>query len=115
MIRKLANLSGVEMVSEDPGDTVSFIVKNVEYFVPVGGLMNKDEELAKLKEERAYTRGFLDSVMKKLDNESFVQNAPPPVVEKERQKMDDALEKIRCWMHPSGGWSHPDCSACDRW
>ena len=33
VIKKLANLSEVEMISDDPGDSVSFIVKNVEYFI----------------------------------------------------------------------------------
>ncbi|MEN8157630.1 MAG: valine--tRNA ligase [Bacteroidota bacterium] len=95
VIIKLANLVSVESVSEDPGDTVSFIVKNVEYFVPVGNLVNREEEVARLKEELGYTKGFLNSVMKKLDNESFVNHAPEAVVEKERQKEADAIEKIK--------------------
>ena len=94
VIVKLANLSAVEMVGEDPGDTISFIVKNVEYFVPVGELLDAGEELAKLKAELEYTRGFLKSVSKKLENERFVRNAPQQVVEKERQKMADAEAKI---------------------
>jgi valyl-tRNA synthetase len=95
VIMKLANLSEVEMISEDPGDTVSFIVKNVEYFIPVGNLVDAEEELQKLEAELEYTRGFLVSVKKKLSNESFVQNAPEQVVEKEHQKMADAEVKSK--------------------
>ncbi len=94
VIAKLANLSEVALVSEDPGDTISFIVKNVEYFVPVGDMVNMEEEAAKLESELEYTRGFLISVRKKLDNESFVQNAPANVVEMERQKLADAEAKV---------------------
>ncbi len=94
VIVKLANLSGVEMISEEPPLTVSFIVKNVEYFIPVGDMVNAEEELAKLEEELRYTRGFLLSVEKKMSNERFVQNAPGEVVEKEKQKMADARGKI---------------------
>jgi len=94
VVVKLANLSKLEQVDEDPGDTISFIVKNVEYFVPVGQNVNPEEELAKLEEELKYTKGFMSSVQKKLSNERFVQNAPEQVVEKERQKMADAEGKI---------------------
>lgn len=95
VIMKLANLSDVVTVSDDPGDTVSFIVKNVEYFLPVGDLVNPEEEIEKLVAELDYTRGFCQSVEKKLSNERFVQNAPEAVVGKERQKMADAETKIQ--------------------
>ncbi len=94
VVLKLGNLSAVNQVAEDPGDTISFIVKNVEYFVPVGKNVNPEEELAKMEEELSYTKGFMDGVQKKLANERFVQGAPPAVVEKERQKLADAVGKI---------------------
>ncbi len=95
VITKLANLSEVELISNDePDDAVSFIVKNVEYFVPVGSLVDTEEEIEKLEFELEYTIGFLKSVQKKMSNERFVRNAPEQVVEKERQKMTDAEVKI---------------------
>jgi valyl-tRNA synthetase len=94
VIIKLANLSAVEMISKEPQGAVSFIVKNVEYFVPVGDAVNAREELVRLQEELDYTRGFLQSVQKKMSNERFVQNAPAAVVDKEKQKMADASGKI---------------------
>ncbi len=94
VIMKLANLSQVEQISEEPGGTVSFIVKNVEYFLPVGNLVNAEEEIEKLESELEYILGFWKSVQKKLDNDRFVKNAPGAVVEKERQKMTDAAAKI---------------------
>ena len=94
VVLKLANLEAVKQVDEDPGDTISFIVKNVEYFLPVGQNVNPEEEMAKLEEELSYTKGFMTSVQKKLANERFVKNAPAQVVEKEKQKMADAEGKI---------------------
>jgi len=94
VIKKLANLSEISKVTEDPGNSVSFIVKNVEYFVPVGDMVDSEEEIAKLQLELEYTKGFLTSVRKKLSNDRFVQNAPEQVVKKERQKMADAEIKI---------------------
>ncbi len=95
VVTKLANLSEVELISDDdPDDAVSFIVKNVEYFVPVGSLVDREEEIEKLEAELEYTKGFLKSVQNKMNNERFVRNAPKQVVEKERQKMTDAEVKI---------------------
>jgi len=91
---KLANLSGVSQVSEDPGGSVSFIVKNVEYFVPVGEKVDASEERARLQADLDYTRGFLASVQKKLQNERFISNAPEAVVSREKQKAADAEAKI---------------------
>lgn len=47
-----------------------------------------------MEDEIVYLEGFLQSVMKKLNNERFVQNAKPEIVENERRKMADAETKI---------------------
>jgi valyl-tRNA synthetase len=54
-----------------------------------------EEELKKLEEELKYTRGFLTSVMKKLENDRFVSSAPAAVVATERAKQADAEAKIK--------------------
>ena len=59
-------------------------------YVRKGYLVDPAEEIAKMQVELEYTEGFLQSVRKKLSNERFVQNAPAQVVDKERQKLDDA-------------------------
>ena len=51
-------------------------------------------EMEKLKKELEYTEGFLRSVMKKLNNERFVQHAKPEIVENERNKKTNAESKI---------------------
>ena len=94
VIQKLANLDSIKEVSEKPEGAVSFIVKNIEYYLQVGDKINKEEELKKLEVELKYTKGFLVSVQKKLGNERFVQNAPETVLKKEKDKQVDAESKI---------------------
>ncbi len=95
IVQKLAGVSDIEMVNEKVDGASSFIIKTVEYFVPLGDLINKEEELAKLQKELDYTKGFLNSVMKKLGNERFVQNAPEKVIQIENTKKTEAEAKIK--------------------
>ena len=94
VIMKLGNLEVMEKTAEPVENAASFRVDKNEYYIPLEGLIDKDEELKKLKEEYKYLQGFLASVRKKLSNERFVQNAPPAVVDKERKKEADAMEKL---------------------
>lgn len=94
IISKLTNLSSMTMTEEEQKAAMSFIVKSVEYYIPLGDNINIEEEIAKIKEELKYTEGFLNSVMKKLSNEKFVSGAPEKVLEIEKQKQADAESKI---------------------
>ncbi len=95
VIIKLANLESIEVIPEKPELAAGFIVKTHEFFVPLGDMIDKEEELKKLTQELEYTQGFLNSVMKKLNNERFVNNAPEKVIEIERKKKTDAETKIK--------------------
>ncbi|MCF1420141.1 valine--tRNA ligase [Mangrovimonas futianensis] len=94
VIQKLGNLEGVEYTNEAVDGAITFRVKSNEYFIPMSGAIDVEEEMKKLMEELNYTEGFLKSVQKKLSNERFVNNAPEQVVAAERKKEADALAKI---------------------
>jgi len=94
IIRKLGNLSVLKTTETSVDGALSFRVKANEYFIPLTGAIDIDAEIAKIKEELAYTQGFINSVAKKLSNERFVNNAPEQVVALERQKQADAQAKI---------------------
>ena len=95
VIVKMCNLSAIQAVAEKAAGAVSFLVGTTEYAVPLGNLINVEEELAKLREELKYQQGFLASVLKKLGNENFVSKAPAKVIEMERKKQADAESKIK--------------------
>ena len=94
VIAKLGNLEEIEYTTEAIEGALTFRVKSNEYFVPMAGAINVEEEIKKLTEELNYTEGFLKSVQKKLSNERFVSGAPEQVVASERKKEADALAKI---------------------
>lgn len=94
IITKLGNIAAISYVGEKVEGAISFRVKSNEYFVPLQGNINTEEEIGKLEEELKYMQGFLKSVQAKLANEKFVSSAPEKVVEMERKKLADALAKI---------------------
>ena len=95
VITKMCNLSSIIRTEEKTAGSVSFLVRTTEYAVPLGNMINVEEELAKLQDELKYQQGFLASVLKKLSNESFVSKAPAKVIEMERKKQADAESKIK--------------------
>ncbi|MDP4271290.1 MAG: valine--tRNA ligase [Bacteroidota bacterium] len=95
VILKLSNLAALSKCAEKSAGAVSFLVGTTEYAVPLGNMLNVEEELKKLNDELEYNKGFLVSVMKKLSNEKFVSGAPEKVVEMERKKQADAESKIK--------------------
>ncbi|MEN1785074.1 MAG: valine--tRNA ligase [Bacteroidota bacterium] len=94
IIKKLGNIEEIETVTTPVEGALSFRVGSNEYFIPIAGTIDVASEIKKIHEELAYTRGFLQSVQKKLSNDRFVNNAPAQVVELERKKAADAEAKI---------------------
>ncbi len=94
VILKMVNLSVLEYTNDKPGNANSFIVDGNEYFAPFGDAIDVEAEKEKIQKELEYTKGFLSSVQRKLQNEKFVSGAPEQVVHLEKKKEADALNKI---------------------
>ena len=94
LISKLGNISNINYTTSAVEKAFSFRVGSNEYFMVADMAIDLEAEVAKLQEELAYTKGFLNSVQKKLSNERFVSNAPEQVVASEKKKEADALAKI---------------------
>ncbi len=94
VLSKLGNIQNIVIANEKAAGAASFMIGTTEYAVPLGNLINEEEEIAKMEAEIKYLEGFLVSVMNKLNNERFVANAKPQVVEAEKKKKADAEIKI---------------------
>jgi valyl-tRNA synthetase len=94
LIKKLCNLSAVYYTNAKVDNAASFIVSNIEFYIPLLKNINVEEEKLRLKKDIEYQKGFLQSVQKKLTNERFVQNAKPEIIDNEKKKEADALAKI---------------------
>jgi valyl-tRNA synthetase len=70
------------------------VVRGYEFLVFTGEV-EKAQDNEQLLKDLEYTKGFLESVEKKLANEKFVANAKPEVLANEQKKRDDAIAKIK--------------------
>jgi valyl-tRNA synthetase len=94
IIKKLANVSEIHFETKTDKPSFTFLVGATEISIPLSENLDLGEEKTKTEEELKYLKGFLISVDKKLSNEKFVANAKPEIVEVERKKQKDALDKI---------------------
>ncbi|PKR82807.1 valine--tRNA ligase [Heyndrickxia camelliae] len=84
-------VTGIDISAPDKAMTA--VVSGAELFLPLEGLINIEEELARLEKELEKWNQEVERVQKKLSNEKFVSKAPQKVVEEERAKEKDYLEK----------------------
>jgi len=94
MIWKLANIEDFDIVVKKIDNAISFHVGADEWYIPIDKEIDVEKEIVIIEEEIKYLQGFLKSVMKKLGNERFVQNAPEKVVLMEKKKQEDGEKRI---------------------
>ncbi|WP_062104550.1 valine--tRNA ligase [Bacillus niameyensis] len=94
-IERFCNPEELHMATEieTPEKAMSAVVTGVELFLPLADLINIEEEIARLEKEWEKWNKEVERVQKKLSNERFVQKAPQAVVDEERSKEQDYLEK----------------------
>jgi valyl-tRNA synthetase len=96
LIRRLARLESIDLVGDerDSSDCAVQLCGRMRLLIPLAGLVDIDEELARLdKQLERETRGR-QQAENKLANERFVANAPADVVARERQRLAEHTEKV---------------------
>lgn len=95
-VEELANLSEAKIVEEmkdKPKQAVSSLTAWAEIYVPLEGVIDIDKELARLNKELAQVESELAKAENKLKNENFLSRAPEEVIEKEKNKAEEARLK----------------------
>src|SRR5206468_7470896 len=95
ILTKQVNASGLSFTKETIANTIAVVVGKNKFFIGTTQPLDTGAQKEQLQKELDYQKGFLISVEKKLNNERFVQNARPDIVEIERRKKADAEQKIR--------------------
>ncbi len=95
-VERLAGLGDLTLGTDldKPAASAAVVVGAHVVYVPLEGMIDLDVERQRLQKEIGAKRGFLGGVEKKLQNQAFTSRAPEAVVDKERQKADDARAEI---------------------
>ena len=96
-IAVLTNAEQVEIGVElpQPPSSGSAVVGDINVFVPLEGLIDLEAEMSRLKKEIAKFQGLLNGLDKKLSQQSFLEKAPPEVVERERQRQQEYTDNLK--------------------
>ncbi|OGH90074.1 MAG: valine--tRNA ligase [Candidatus Magasanikbacteria bacterium RIFOXYD2_FULL_36_9] len=96
VIKTLARLEVLEIVgkAQKSKTATSFVEGGMEIFVELAGAIDLDKEKERLQKEFESLTKYINGIETKLANEEFVKNAPPIVIEKERQKLAEAQLKL---------------------
>ena len=83
----LARIDRVLRGRDKPKPAASAVIEGLEIFLPLGGLIDVEAELARLMKEKEKMEGRIQGLQKKLSNVNFTEKAKPAVVEREREKL----------------------------
>lgn len=95
LLQTLAKISSIELANEQKlKGTATFIVDDVQYFIPLLDTIDKKTEIARLEKEIAKCEKDLQLIKSRLDNPNFVEKAPKEIIEKEQQRLAESKNKL---------------------
>jgi valyl-tRNA synthetase len=95
ILLKQVNAESIHYAKESIAGSISIVVQKDKFFIESTTVSDTGAQKEQLQKDLDYLKGFLASVEKKLNNERFVQNANPAIIESEKKKKADAEAKIK--------------------
>ncbi len=90
-----------------PDHAASAVIPDAEIFIPLGGLIDLEQERTRLEKEITRIARLLEKTNKKLSNEDFLKRAPQEIIEKEKAKREEyrkMVEKLNKNLEEIVGW-----------
>jgi valyl-tRNA synthetase len=94
MLKRLARLSDISFSDAAPGESVQMVVRGETACLPLAGIVDLAAERARLAKEIGKEEGEVKRVDAKLGNPDFLARAPEEVVEEQRERRDESVERI---------------------
>lgn len=96
IIQALCNIEEIEYEQDavKPPQSAVAVVKDIEIYIPLGGLIDVRVEEDRLLKRKNELKGIIDIIRKKLNNQDFLTRAPEQVVQKERTKLEEIVKEL---------------------
>ncbi len=95
ILKKQINADAINYVQDSVANTIVIAIENEKFFIEAEKEIDNVALKAELEKDLQYQKGFLESIMKKLNNERFVQNAKPEIIAIEQKKKADCEARIK--------------------
>ena len=96
IIARQVNAEQIGYTTEAKQGCIALVVQTDKMYIEANAAaIDTTVQKQQMEKDIVYYTGFIASLDKKLDNEKFVQNAKPEVIENERKKRADAVAKIK--------------------
>lgn len=100
-LKTLAKLAAIEPIEDQTPltDTATFIIDDIQYYVPFANAIDKNAENLRLQKELAKCEKDLQLIKSRLDNPNFVARAPKEIIQKEQQRLEELqnmFDKLTC-------------------
>jgi valyl-tRNA synthetase len=92
-LTRLARLDTVDYASDVPPESAQIVLGEAVFALPLAGVIDIAAERARLQKDMQKEDVEIDKIDRKLGNEQFVAKAPPEVIEEQRQRRADAVER----------------------
>ncbi|WP_219323278.1 valine--tRNA ligase [Methylovirgula sp. HY1] len=92
-IKRLARLSEISFAVQSPAQSVQMVVRGTLAALPLEGIIDFAVEKVRLSKEIDKLAGEAKKIEAKLGNEDFISRAPEEVVEENRERLADAMER----------------------
>ena len=93
VIAGIAKLDEIEFTDNVPAESIEKTMSGYKLIIPLEGLIDPEEEMARLQKELESVKNDIKIITSKLANKKFVEKAPAAVVDKEKAKIADAENK----------------------
>ena len=92
---RLASASEVEVSDTTyAADALTVVTDSARIFIPLDEIVDKDKETERLNKEMKAVKKDIDFLSGKLSNQGFLAKAPKQLIEKEKAKLETAMQKM---------------------
>lgn len=94
LIFELAKVSELASTKQRPAQSSIVVIKNLEAYVPLAGLIDFDIERTRISDEITSIQQELGKIEKLLSDANFLSKAKPTIIERERERKEKYLDKL---------------------